>query len=67
MKTYLPNCVGSPFIVRDPDAYERYVLFTAWSDVNRVARELWICSTGDDLELAHLEKLADGVFLTQLV
>jgi len=51
MQSVMTGCVGvgSPFIVHDPDTYEKYMLFTAWTDVRGLARRVWVAPIDGDL------------------
>jgi len=62
MRDVLPGCVGvgSPFIVNDPDTYQPMMLFTAWSDVKGLERQVWIADIDEDLRVTRKRKLADG-------
>jgi hypothetical protein len=62
MNSVMPDAVGvaSPFIVHDPNTYEKYMLFTAWSDPNGMAREVWIANIDERMKLWNFKKIADG-------
>ena len=63
-KSVLPGCVGvgTPFIVRDLDTYQPYMLFTAWSDTSGINREIWVAPIDEDLvvDVSKAKKIADG-------
>jgi hypothetical protein len=54
--------VGSPFIIRDLDTYQAYMLFTAWSDITGNARQIWVAPISEDLvvDVSKAKKIADG-------
>jgi len=60
MKSVLPDAVdvGSPFIVLDPDTYQPYMLFTAWSDPNGIARHVWVAEIDEDLSVRNIRRIA---------
>jgi hypothetical protein len=62
MQSVFPGCigVGSPFIVNDPDTYQPQMLFTAWSDVSGLARQVWVADIDEDLSVKNMRKIADG-------
>ncbi|MEM4847496.1 MAG: hypothetical protein QW794_07040 [Thermosphaera sp.] len=62
MKNVFPNCVGvgSPFIVRDPDTLQPYILFTAWNDREGLRREVWVAEIDEDLETRNFKRIATG-------
>jgi hypothetical protein len=64
LQVALPNCigVGTPFIVRDLDTDQPYMLFTAWNDVNGLARQIWVAPIDEDLivDTSKAKKIADG-------
>jgi len=53
MKSVMTNAVGvgTPFIIRDLDTLQPYMLFTAWSDVDGTAREVWVAPINELLEV----------------
>jgi len=61
MKSVLPDAVGvgSSFIVLDPDTYQPYMLFTAWSDPNGIARHVWVAEIDEDLSVRNIRRIAD--------
>jgi len=63
-KSVLPGCVGvgTPFIVRDLDTYQPYMLFTAWSDTSGINRQIWVAPIDEDLvvDVSKAKKIADG-------
>ena len=62
MQSVFPGCigVGSPFIVNDPDTYQPQMLFTAWSDVKGLERQVWVADIDEDLSVKNMKKIADG-------
>jgi len=62
MQGVFPGCigVGSPFIVNDPDTYQPQMLFTAWSDVSGLARQVWVADIDEDLSVRNMRRIADG-------
>ena len=55
---------GTPRVVRHPDTREPWLLFTAWSDVSGLAREIWAAPIRDEygleLDLSRAKKVATG-------
>jgi hypothetical protein len=64
LQSVFPGCVGvgTPFIVRDPDTYQPYMLFTAWSDPSGLAKQIWVAPIDEDLvvDVSRAKKIADG-------
>lgn len=51
--------VGTPFIVRDPDTYQPYILFTGWNDPSGIARMIFVGEIDENLRVRNVKKVAD--------